>query len=582
MGRRRSDRSMQDSEKRHTLASAFTPQRASNSAPAGRLPSSTDPWDDQYDADEHYDEGGEYGSYDGYAPDGDYASYGAQAGDLDGQDDFTVPPFVSLPTLPGIPAAPAQSSPRQPGWGHRSGIQGIEGLGLPGDDADGDNDYLPVSSNPRMSSPRLRAASNATPLSRLRPDGGQNGHTSMSGKQARQRHDDPRDSSGRLPARASGKHAQPRTAIAVMEQSQPTKAVARRKPSRSRSLIMLDTVFIPGRNLTRRLIPQPMRRHLARPTFRLFDFVQRRRVALIALLVLVLATGLLVNATGLANLAGTLSANAWRAFSGATPLPTPLTAPDTTDPGHYVAKYGFDWPSSPQPISGAEWNRLAFMLPYAIEGTNAADVQYHATIEPEMVVWWTHAEGIGGHINYSNCANEGTRSGTNYFTDIENCDHSSFWQLGYGNQFSVIYVLKDAFTDLYGNPNNPQLVQKVGQKVLDFDASQGTIPACGGYSCTFPAMTIGQIMSGINEDTGVMTADNWWASVLSRDPLINCFMIAYALEFFNHAATRNWVGCYYYEPCWGYESNSLGDILAAWPALRKAAGLPATPTGTSL
>jgi len=78
---------------------------------------------------------------------------------------------------------------------------------------------------------------------------------------------------------------------------------------------------------------------------------------------------------------------------------------------------------------------------------------------------------------------------------------------------------------------------------------------------------------GIDTTTGVQTADNWWAAVLSRDPAINCYMIAHALTYFNHDATRRWIGCYYAEPCWGNESNRLGDVLKAWPALRRAAHL---------
>src|SRR5262249_8837185 len=193
--------------------------------------------------------------------------------------------------------------------------------------------------------------------------------------------------------------------------------------------------------------------------------------------------------------------------------------------------------------------------------------RYQASIEPQMLLWWTHSEGIKGRINYSNCANNPPRSGS-YFTDIENCPHASFWQLGYGNQFSVIYVLTNAFRDMHGDPDDRNLVQHVGQRVLNFDRAQGTVPKCGGYSCTFPAMTIDQIMSGIDTTTGVKTADNWWASVLSRDPGINCYMIAHALTYFNHQATRNWVGSYYYEPYWQNESNRLGDILRAWTALR--------------
>lgn len=300
-----------------------------------------------------------------------------------------------------------------------------------------------------------------------------------------------------------------------------------------------------------------------------------RRRGLLGLMALVLmATTILVNTAG-SGTSATWTVTAWRVLSGAGPAPTPMPppAPDSTAAGHYVAKYGFDWPRNPQPIPSGEFQRLATMLPYAYKATAMFDRRYGASIEPQLVVWWTHAEGIGARINFSNCANYGTRPGTNYFTDIENCPHASFWQLGYGNQFSMIYVLKNAFTDLYGNPNDTQVVQRVGQAVLNYDQQQGTVPPCGGYACTFPALTIDQIMAGVNETTGVVTADNWWASVLSRDPAINSYMIAQALTFFSHAATANWVGCYYAEPCWGNESDRLGDILSAWPALRAAAGL---------
>jgi hypothetical protein len=289
----------------------------------------------------------------------------------------------------------------------------------------------------------------------------------------------------------------------------------------------------------------------------------------------VIVIGVLVNTTGLLTTSG-LAPGQWIAlanFGGPAPTPTPPPAPDFTNASHYVAKYGFDYPTNPLGIGSAEFNRLATMLPFAYKATAAYDRRYHENIEPEMLVWWTHSEGIRGRINYSNCANYPPRSGYTYFSNIQNCPHASFWQLGYGNQFSVIYVLKNAFTDLYGNPNDTSVVQKVGQGVLDYDRSQGTVPTCGGYSCTFPSRTIDSIMSGIDTTTGVQTADNWWASVLSRDPAINCYMIAHALTYFDHNATRNWIGCYYAEPCWGNESNRLGDILTAWPALRRAAHL---------
>jgi hypothetical protein len=336
-----------------------------------------------------------------------------------------------------------------------------------------------------------------------------------------------------------------------------------------------DVYLVPGRRNLSRHLPERMQYQVDR-VFDQLDIVRRNKTLLVVLALVVVLTSTLVAVSNATSVLGNLNQTAWGSLMSGEhvpPTPTPPAAPDITSAGHYVSKYGFDWPAAPAAIPGDEKSRIVFMLPYAYRAAAAYDRRYDNSIEPEMLVWWTHAEGIGARINYSNCANLGTRAGTSYFTDIENCSQSGFWQLGYGNQFSVIYVLKNAFTDMYGDPNDTALVQKVGQWVLDFDSKQGTVPACGGYSCTFPKLTIDQIMSGVDETAGVVAADNWWASVLSRDPAINCYMIAHALSFFNHAATLNWVGCYYYEPCWGYESNKLGDILAAWAGLRKAANI---------
>ena len=67
------------------------------------------------------------------------------------------------------------------------------------------------------------------------------------------------------------------------------------------------------------------------------------------------------------------------------------------------------------------------MLPFAYKATAAYDRRYRENIEPEMLVWWTHSEGIRGRINYSNCANYAPRAGYNYFSNIQNCPHASFW-----------------------------------------------------------------------------------------------------------------------------------------------------------
>lgn len=339
------------------------------------------------------------------------------------------------------------------------------------------------------------------------------------------------------------------------------------RAEQSKRLRSLDVTVVPGGKRATRA------RSLARGVFvkaaDRFALLRAHRVLVVVLTIVTVLSVTVTTAVSTGQVAAFLAGSPWQSLSGSGSVP----APDILDVGHYVSKYGFDWPRDTLPLPDDERQRIVFMLPAAYKAAMVYDQRYHQSIEPELIVWWTHAEGIGARINYSNCANHPPRPGTNYFTNIENCPVANFWQLGYGNQFSVIYVLKNAFTDLYGNPNDTKLVQKVGQWVLDFDQRQGTVPKCGGYTCTFPAKTIDQITAGINQTTGAVTEDNWWASVLSRDPAINSYMVAHALTFFNHNATRNWVGCYYAEPCWGYESNRLGDILSAWPGLRRAAGI---------
>jgi hypothetical protein len=356
-----------------------------------------------------------------------------------------------------------------------------------------------------------------------------------------------------------------RTAVAV------SRAIARRPPASARSTL------IPGDSTKKIAVVIPRGRSSQLPVrTRPVAFI----IACVSLLVAVTAAGVTTHT----ELAGNLGNSFWSAASGVRILPTPIggywdppidssapPAPSYTDAGHYVAKYGFDWPGSPAQISSAERARLQVMLPFALAATARWDARFGDRLEPQMLLFWTHAEGITAHVSFSNCNNEYPPAGYSYFSYIANCDTPSFWQLGYGNQFGVIDILKTAFRDMRGNPNDPRAVQRVGQAVLDWDRRQGTTPVCGGYSCTFPAMTIDQIMAGVSLNHP--TTNDWWASVLSRDPAINCYMLARALIWFNHNATRGWVGCYYAEPCWSLESNRLSDILVAWNSLRKAAGV---------
>jgi hypothetical protein len=273
-----------------------------------------------------------------------------------------------------------------------------------------------------------------------------------------------------------------------------------------------------------------------------------------------------------ANALGVFWAFSTTSFGTATPQPTvvPTLPPglNTTDIQHYIDKYGFDAPRHVGRLARDEQQRLSKMMPYALAATTRYDARHQAQVEPELLLWWTHAEGIGARINYSNCANERPPSGS-YFVSILNCDRPDFWQLGYGNQFGNIWILKEAFSAMHGDPNDSKLVQQVGQAVLDYDQLQHTIPACGGYSCTFPALTIDQIMADVHWHASdhTETESNWWASVLSRDPAINSYMVALALTNFSHDQTKTWVGCYYAEPCWQRLSNALWQVLDAWKSL---------------
>jgi hypothetical protein len=335
------------------------------------------------------------------------------------------------------------------------------------------------------------------------------------------------------------------------------------------------------------VIPVVRRRQ---PTLRLIAqggaaIVRRRAVAWVVaclgLVAALLASGT-VHGGELASRAGL----AWVSGSQAHALPTPIggfwdapsesdvpAAPSFTDAGHYVAKYGFDWPTQHNGLWPGEQQRLADMLPFALAATARWNARHGDTLEPQMLLFWTHAEGISGRVSYSNCANEAPPAGTTFFTHVANCDVPSFWQLGYGNQFGVIDILKEGFTAMRGDPNDAKLVQHVGQQVLDWDRAQHTVPACGGYSCTFPSLTIDQLMAGVSLDHE--TENDWWASVLSRDPGVNAYMLARALVWFSHDATRNWVGCYYAEPCWGEEANRLQEVLGAWDSIVKTAHLGA-------
>ncbi len=248
----------------------------------------------------------------------------------------------------------------------------------------------------------------------------------------------------------------------------------------------------------------------------------------------------------------------------------------------YAGQYGFFAPKAPVTIASDEMARLAVLVPYARVAAARVNSRYVAALQPEMVLWWTHADGIHAHVNYSNCANEQDQ----YFSHLHNCDKPWFWQLGaVADQFSYVVYLRSAVEDMYGPgaADNATLVQRLGQQVLDFDRHVGTTPTCGGYPCTFPTTTISALLQNVS--LKAQTDANWYAAALMRDPGIGSWMTARALRNFSHAQTRDWVGCYYAASCWQRLSDRMGDILNAWPTLVQLAatlppGDPVHPTPT--
>ncbi len=227
------------------------------------------------------------------------------------------------------------------------------------------------------------------------------------------------------------------------------------------------------------------------------------------------------------------------------------------DMNHYIQKFGFYTPTATYTIPPAEFKRLQVVATNATSAADKFNSSFNTTVEPELIVWWTYAEGIGGQASFSNCNDK-------YYATA-NCYGPASWQLGYGIQFSAIGLLKKAFTDMHGNPNNAVLVQQIGQSVLNYDLSQHTQPVCGGYSCTFPTMTVDQIMNGVN--TSHETTNNWWASVLSRDPAINSYINADALQIANFNRQKAWGWGSYYKTHWQEYSNDLWAILKNWETL---------------
>lgn len=189
-------------------------------------------------------------------------------------------------------------------------------------------------------------------------------------------------------------------------------------------------------------------------------------------------------------------------------------------------------------------------------------------IDPVLPVWWTYAEtnSPGNRYysyGYSNC--EGAPDSQKYRID-RNCESPQFggWQIGFGQQFAAIghwHLLYDAFTAVYGNPNDSYKVRRVGQRVLNKS----------GIDKTFPRWTIDTIVARSN--IRYMVADNYWAYTIMRDPAISMYMLSTQLywdvqggrdkgQLFRDVAF-SW-DYYYYSRHWQRLSNLLYDVIHLW------------------
>jgi len=215
-------------------------------------------------------------------------------------------------------------------------------------------------------------------------------------------------------------------------------------------------------------------------------------------------------------------------------------AADPTQMQYYIDKYHFANSTTVQPIDDSKKKQLEFLAPYFGKAVTAFNKRYKATMDPQLVMWWTASEGTQEQT-HSNCANVDMV--------LHNCKaNPTFWQLGpagiqfkflgyYGSDANPMPLLKAAFTDMKGDPNDANLVQKTGQAVLDYDKihKNPVDPVCGGMSCAFPSLTIDQIYKDVHCGAspcngGTPTDSNWWASVLTRDPEIGAYIQARGLD----------------------------------------------------
>jgi murein DD-endopeptidase MepM/ murein hydrolase activator NlpD len=224
------------------------------------------------------------------------------------------------------------------------------------------------------------------------------------------------------------------------------------------------------------------------------------------------------------------------------------------DMAEFQQKYGFPAPNGVGTVDISQYSAN-----FAILRDLAAKYASTIPIEPEMIVWWSLAETAPPYdsYSYSNCMDQ-TRE-----VDLNCPDPSSGrWQIGYGQQFAVFSLLKEAYTITHGTDTSAAAVQKIGQAVLQK----------AGISKTFPNYSLDRIIAGLSSSS--MTDMNYWGYTLMRDPALSMWLLGKALSWDTGAAASRgmtlrelsctWTPYYCNEAVWQRYANIMNDVLLNW------------------
>jgi hypothetical protein len=221
------------------------------------------------------------------------------------------------------------------------------------------------------------------------------------------------------------------------------------------------------------------------------------------------------------------------------------TAPDFQN---YIQKYGF-YEKTGQSYSYGDPTTEEYKAAFAQAKEVAIKQAPKQDVDPALAVWWVFFEtgGKKDSYSYSNCGDSNNK--VDY-----NCPSTrdGQWQLGYGQQFSKYRQLTQAFQESHGDPDDPQLTQRVGQEVFNK----------AGQNKTFPERSAANLVNSFNQSDGTDVTARYLLSVLMRDPNISMYLLASSLKGFHRDTAFRWGS--YYSTNWQKSSNLMNDVLVAW------------------